>query len=80
MQIDLGGDYQVVQVIIYNRNSESYWSGWDRLSNSKVSLIKDNSVRAEYYIADASNLSVLSIAASEFVSIVVLMVPVCFLS
>lgn len=71
MQIDFGGDYQVGEVIIYNRKSESsYWSGWDRLSNSKVSLIKDDSVRAEYYIADASDLSVLSIAASEFVSIV----------
>ena len=68
LQIDFEGDYQVGEVIIYNRNSGSYWHGWNRLSNSKVSLIKDDIVQAEYYIDDASNLSVLSIAASEFVS------------
>ena len=69
LQINFEGDYQVENVIIYNREtSATYWNGWNRLSNSKVSLIKDGIVQAEYIIYDASNLSVLSIAASEFVS------------
>ena len=58
------------RVIIYNRgNNLEFWSGWDRLSNSVVSLIKDDLVKAVYDIGDASNLSSVDIAASDFASV-----------
>lgn len=68
-EVDLEAVYQVQSVIIYNRHNHEFWTGWDRLSNSVVSLIKDDVVKAVYDIVDASNLARVDIAASDFVSV-----------
>lgn len=62
--------YQVQSIIVYNReNNLEFWTGWDRLSNSVVALIKDDVVKAVYNIVDASNLASVDISASDFVSV-----------
>ena len=61
--------YQVQSIIVYNRNNHEFWTGWDRLSNSVVALIKDDVVKAVYNIVDASNLASVDISASDFVSV-----------
>ena len=68
-EVDLGAVYEVQRVIIYNRNNNEFWTGWDRLSDSVVSLIKDDVIKAVYEIVDASNLASADIAASDFVSV-----------
>ena len=67
-EVDLGGEYQVRSVVIYNRaHSDEFWTGWDRLSNSVVSLLDGDGWSAtQYDIGDASNLNVLTIAAQDF--------------
>ena len=75
-EVDLQSDYQIQEILIYARKPwrpglEKDWRHtWDRVSNSKISLIRNGIETGVYEIGDASLLSngarYISIAASDF--------------